>query len=168
MKNRKIIITGPPGSGKSTIIQALIKKKYTCFKEINPSNIDNKKVRESKQLLSEFIFKKRLEDYHSAKNNLTFFDRSTIDVIAYLNYWKLNHPHEWIKIIKNQNYFINVFYAPFWSEIYTTNNYRKENLKEAMLIDKFLRNLFLKFNFNLIELPKTNIENRIEFITNQI
>lgn len=168
MKNKKIIITGPPGSGKSTIIKALIDKNYTCLKEINPSNIKDDKIRKDKQLLSKYIFDKRIADYQNATSKLTFFDRSTIDVIAYLDYWQLNYPEIWIKKIQEQNYFQNVFYAPVWPEIYTKNTYRKEDLDEAILINKALKYTFSKFNFKLIEIPKSNIKDRLEFIINQI
>ena len=40
MKNNKIIISGPPGTGKTTIINELKNRGYTTNDEINPSSLN--------------------------------------------------------------------------------------------------------------------------------
>ena len=34
IQSKKVIITGPPGSGKTSIISELIKLKYNCLEEV--------------------------------------------------------------------------------------------------------------------------------------
>ena len=74
--------------------------------EINPSNIGelknnlyNKKMSKSyKQLLSLNLFMKRQQQYNAfikKTPNVSFYDRSMIDVIGYLNYWGEKYPTSW-------------------------------------------------------------------------
>ena len=178
MKTKKIIISGPPGSGKTTIINALNQKGYLIHPEINPKEI-NKEV--SRIELSTYIFTKRIQQYknlitnnieHNTKtyknNNFFFFDRSLIDVVAYMNFWKEKYPSRWNDLIMKNRYEKIIFYTPNWEEIYQTTEQRPENYMEAKKIDLFLREAFAQFNYKIIEIPKFNTSKRVNFILNKI
>ena len=176
MKNNKIIISGPPGSGKTQIIKRLSEKGYSTNKEIHPGEITNKT---DKLKLSSILFNQRINQYHSTEslsstslekplNELLFFDRSIIDVVAYMNFWNKEYPLEWDNKILKYRYSKNIFYTPNWKEIYQKTNQRHETYEEAKTIDVFLRQSFKKFNYNIIEVPKLNINDRVSFILQNI
>jgi len=167
MKKGKIIISGPPSSGKTTIINELKDRGYTCMPEISPLNIDVN-IQKNKLILSEFLFSKRHEQYKNINNALSFYDRSLIDVIAYMNLWNENYPPLWDNIIHNLRYYKNIFYTPVWNDIYTQNNTRKETLHEAKKIDYFLKKAFLKHNYNIIKVPKLEVSKRVDFIIHSL
>ena len=179
MKNQKIIISGPPGSGKTEIIKKLDQKGFQCFFEVNPTNtshmhdqvISDKIIRNHKQILSLHIFNTRKEQYCSSiikKGDFTFYDRSMIDVVAYLDYWMEEYPDSWDKTIEECRYANKVFYTPNWKEIYVKSPNRHETFTEAKLIDLVLRKTYLKFNYKLIEVHKLAVKERVEFILNHI
>ena len=71
--NKKIVISGGPGSGKTTLINLLINNGYHCFEEFSRSVIDAGKAKgiqnffETEPLtFSQIIFQKRKKQYLSA------------------------------------------------------------------------------------------------------
>ena len=166
MENNKIIISGPPGSGKTTIIKEL-KKQFRCMDEINPSHAPIEK-RTDKLSLSTFLFEKRIQQYEQNEKSLIFYDRSIIDIIAYMILWKENYPKEWAKKALKYRYANNIFYTPCWQNIYSTTPHRPEDYAETKKIDYYLRQTFIDFNYTIIELPKTDKKDRVNFILNNI
>ena len=55
-----------------------------------------------------------------------------------------------------------------WKEIYKTTESRKENYTASIKIDASLRKTYLKFNYNIIDVPKLNITQRVDFIVDKI
>ncbi|NQV77116.1 MAG: ATP-binding protein, partial [Lutibacter sp.] len=70
---QKIVITGGPGTGKSTIIEELAKRNFTCMKEISREVILNARKNGSEQLFltkpllfSELLLEGRINQYIEA------------------------------------------------------------------------------------------------------
>ena len=91
--NRKFIITGAPGTGKTSIISELINMGISCSEEISREIIaeqiaikGNTLPWKNLKLFSKRVAKLRKKQFENAPNDqLHFFDRSIVDVIAYLN-----------------------------------------------------------------------------------
>ncbi|MEY0452306.1 AAA family ATPase [Proteus terrae] len=65
-------------------------------------------------------------------------------------------------------YATNVFIAPPWPEIYTQDQERKQTEKEAEETYLAMIAVYRKYNYNLIEIPKIEINDRANFIINKI
>ena len=98
-RNLKVVITGGPGSGKSSLIAALKKKGHLCYEEFSRQLIDDGKKRgmenfflENPLAFSKGLIEERIAQYFRADSlplnhphPWVFFDRGLPDVIAYLN-----------------------------------------------------------------------------------
>ncbi len=174
--NSKYIITGAPGTGKTAIINALIEKGYNCAKEISREIIAEQLATGGDILpwkdqiaFENHIATLRAQQYHKIpKDKLCFFDRSSIDCIAYLDANKIETTTEIAEAIKECVFNKNVFIAPFWKEIYINDKERVEDIESAINIERSLIKTYEKLGYTLIEIPKTSIKERVDFILSKI
>ena len=70
---------------------------------------------------------------------------------------------EFLNACKKHKYDIIFMLRP-WEEIYINDTQRYESYKELVKIDNFIYNTYTSLNYKIIEIPKTSIKNRLEFI----
>lgn len=69
---------------------------------------------------------------------------------------------------KNLLYNKKVFILPPWKEIYQTDSERKQTWEEAIFTFTKMKETYLKYDYKLIEVPQDTIQNRVNFILNNI
>ncbi len=177
MKQQKIVITGGPGTGKSTIIEQLIQMKFTCMPEISrtiikeaqQSGIDQLFLKDP-LLFSELLLQGRIDQFKIAKtqeNTKVFFDRGIPDIHGYMDYSGTTYPKEFIDNSLEFRY-SHVFMLPPWKEIYKTDNERYESYEQSLIIYKYLIKAYTKMNYNIISVPEGSITKRVNFILNSL
>ena len=170
--NKKIVISGAPGTGKTSIIDMLQNLGYHCSKEISREIISQQLKIEGSALpwknisaFSKLVMESRKRQFiNSRKNELHFFDRSIVDIIAYLNLANINTPSELVELAYKNRYNERVLYTPFWLKIFRNDLQRRENIESAMSIDKELKEVYAEYGYQIIEIPKTSIKERVKFI----
>ncbi|MDD5149539.1 MAG: ATP-binding protein [Flavobacterium sp.] len=172
-----IVIIGGPGTGKSTIIEGLIKKGYCCYPEISRQvTLDAQKegieqlFLENPLLFSELLLEGRKKQYQNAVNEpdkIVFIDRGIPDVLAYMHFIGDTYPNYFDEACKNHLY-TKIFILPPWEEIFTSDKQRYENFEQAQHIDIHLMETYKKYGYELIEVPKDSVDNRILFILDKI
>ncbi|MFV8225956.1 AAA family ATPase [Christiangramia aquimixticola] len=177
MKNNKIVITGGPGTGKSSIIHKLEDMGETCLHEISrqvtleaqKEGIDQLFL--TKPLLfSQKLLEGRLNQYHHAlelDSQHVFLDRGLPDVVAYMDYFNTNYPDLFDETCK-QHVYQKIFILPPWEEIYQSDNERYETFEEAQKISAYLYATYRRYGYDPVEVPKSNVDSRTDFILSNI
>ena len=173
MSTKKIVITGGPGTGKSSIITELLKRGYTCLEEISRQVIlDARKdgidqlFLKNPLLFSELLLKGRKKQYDEANNqdsDLVFIDRGLPDVLAYMEFIGDDYPKDFIDVCEN-NVYDYVFILSPWQEIFTSDNERYENFEQAVSIHHHLLDTYEKYEYNLLDVPFDTVEKRADYI----
>lgn len=174
---KKIVLTGAPGTGKSTIIEELENRGYFCMHEISRDVTLEAQKNGTEQLFltepllfSDMLLKGRTEQYLEASKldkNLVFFDRGIPDVHGYLNYISMDFPDYYIKTSREHKYDF-VFLMPPWEDIYVQDNERYESFQQALAIHNHLLNTYKALSYNVIQVPTGTVARRTDYILNVI
>lgn len=177
MKKEIVVIIGGPGTGKTTIIDGLLSKGYCCYPEISREvTMEAKKLGieqlflENPLLFSELLLEGRKKQFQNAvieTHDIVFLDRGIPDVLAYMHYIGDSYP-AFFDLACRENIYTKIFLLPPWKEIYVSDDQRYENFEQAKLIYNHLTETYQKYGYNLIEVPKGTVEERIEYIINQL
>jgi len=172
-----VVIIGGPGTGKTTIIEGLLAKGFCCYPEISREvTLEAKKqgieqlFLENPLLFSELLLEGRKKQFHNAQkepHDIVFLDRGIPDVLAYMHYIGDSYPAFFDQACRDHIY-TKIFLLPPWEDIYISDNERYENFEQAKLIYNHLTETYQKYGYDLIEVPKGTVEERISFILNQL
>ena len=170
---QKIVITGGPGTGKSTIINELIRLQYDCMPEISREIIRKAKTKGIEQLFlkdpvlfSKMLLEGRKEQFLTAdklKTDIIFFDRGIPDIPGYMDYLGVESPGYFWEYSK-MNRYDKIFLLPPWEEIYNSANERYESFEQSVAIHSCLKKTYLELDYKVIDVPEFKLKERVNFI----
>lgn len=170
----RVVITGGPSTGKTSIVNQLSDSNYTIFPEVARVIIkeqlalgSNKVPWEDVVGFSQIVLNQQIEDYNLASPAINIYDRGIPDLIGYLNYGKENL-FEHLQLTAKELTYQFVFILPPWKDIYETDNERRESFEEANAIHQNIKEAYENIGYRTIEVPIDTIENRLKFILQQI
>jgi predicted ATPase len=175
--HKTALLIGAPSTGKTSVLQALRAKGFICYDEISRQvTIEARKegithlFKQNPLLFSEKLLDGRIQQFRDSlamPNEWAFLDRGLPDITAYMDMVNQVFPDKFEKA--NSSYiYEKVFWFPVWNEIYQQDNVRYEDFKMAGLIEKYLLKWYRYYNYDLIEVPKTSVSKRVEFITSKL
>lgn len=177
INNSYYVLTGGPGSGKSTVLEILGDMGYNTVKEVARSIIQNQiktngdalpwgnTIRYAHLMLLHSIID--FEEFFHI-NAPCFFDRGIIDTLGYSRLINIPIASEIIKAAQKYRYNPKVFLFPFWKEIYRTDTERKQEEEEAIRTYFELKKTHEEFNYQPIIVPRMPPEERAEWVLSHI
>jgi len=175
--NRFYIITGGPGSGKTSLIEALRARGFYCAVEAgreiiqDQAKIDGRALPWRDPLLfAELMLSCDMRSYRRAELSTgpVFFDRGIPDIAGYLRLMNIPAPRHLQNAVQRFSYNRTVFVAPPWPEIFQQDRERKQDLDEAQRTYQALVSTYNALSYQLIELPRLSIEDRCRFVLDHL
>jgi len=184
LKLSRTVITGAPGTGKTSVIKVLEARGFYCFHEVirdmtaKARQEEPKKEHVSNPLVfvkDPYTFNKdllnaRLAHYkqvETLEKGPYFFDRGIHDVLAYMDFFNQEYGKEFEKTCQ-ENTYDTVFILPPWEEIYISDHERLETFEESEAIHDQLLSTYKRFGHTPINVPKTTVNERVSFILEQL
>jgi len=167
------IITGGPGAGKTTIIEALLGGGFRSVDEVG-REITKEQVKiggnavhwGDRRLYTELMLSRSMRDYERAGGGVApvFFDRGIPELTGYYRMSGTPVPPHLEKAVRLYRYGRKVFVTPPWKEIYQNDAERKQDFAEAVASCEIVVAAYVESGYEPVEVPRAGVAERVAFI----
>lgn len=173
LKTNYFIITGGPGMGKTSLLDALQQQGYTCIPETGRTIIQHQVTTGGNALpwadrsaFARLMFRQSVADYEAQRpsGQPVFFDRGIPDVQGYLALCGLPVPPDVAAACRDLRYNSLVFMTPPWKEIYENDRERKQSFEEAVRTFDMMQETYSSLGYQLEILPKSSVAERVRHV----
>ena len=171
------VVTGGPGSGKTTVLLELQKRGFGFAPEVARQIIQDQ-VRTGgkalpwadRDLYTRMMLEESIRSYreHTPAQGILFADRGIPDTLTYARLIGLREDAFIRRACDEYRYAPVVFVAPPWADIYTTDEERKQDFAEAIRTHEFIVRVYRECGYKLVELPRVSPHQRADFIVQQV
>lgn len=175
--SRFYVVTGGPGSGKSSLITELRVRGFSTAGEAGRGIIQDQAAIEGRGLpwtdpllFAELMLSWDMRSYHLAEQDkgIVLFDRGIPDVLGYLRLVGMPAPPHLQAASRKFIYNRTVFIAPPWREIFQQDRERKQDFEEAVRTYDALAAVYQELGYQPVELPRAPVEERVRFVLSRI
>lgn len=167
------IISGGPGSGKSSLLASLVAQGWKAMPEAGRAIIRDQVLIGGSALpwadrlaFAELMLGWELRSYHEAisHNCPVVFDRGVPDVIGYLRVCGLEAPRHMLNAAGQFRYNKRVFLAPPWKDIFHADDERKQSWTEAVATFDCMVATYEELGYAIVLLPLAPVAERAAFV----
>src|SRR5215510_5224456 len=173
--NQRYILTGGPGAGKTTVLELLRTKGFTCKPDVAREIIKERlskglSPRPAPDQFAQEILAKEIAQYDQStlERPPIFFDRGIGDALCMMAKCGVLGDAQIASQLIQQPYNQMIFLFPPWREIYTQDAERDQSYEEAIQVYKEARQWYQQLGFILVLVPLGKVEQRVEFILNTV
>lgn len=175
--DRFIVITGGPGSGKTTLIEALSRAGLQTMPEAGRAIIQDQtriggrgEHRQDKALYAELMLQWELRSWNEAQAlpGLVVFDRGVPDIIGYLALYTGHVPDHVRRAAGLYRYSPTVFIAPPWPAIFLRDAERGQTYQESVATAEAMVRAYSESGYRLVNLPLESVEARVDFVLSRL
>lgn len=169
--NRAFVITGGPGGGKTTLLDALAQQGFRVAPEAARRIIRTRLAqvlppRPEPAAFAREILSSDMEQYRAAQahDGVSFFDRGVPDALYMLDQACAITREEVAALVRRFPYNNTVFLLPPWEDIYGTDAERDQSFEEAVEVFQGMSRWYRQWGYRTVEVPRVSVANRIAFI----
>jgi predicted ATPase len=179
--DRFVVVTGGPGSGKTTLIDALAGAGFACTAEAGRAIIQEEVASggtalpwADREAFATRMLDRDVRTYRTVRavaaghGGPVFFDRGIPDVIGYRRLVGMPVPPALEEAARRLRYHRRVFIAPPWPEIFHADAERKQDFAEAVRTFGAMRGVYAEYGYELVGLPKAPVAERVAFVLGEL
>lgn len=176
-----VVISGCSGGGKSTLLDELSSKGYLVVPEVGREIVKEQLETggcitpwQNPKLFCELLIEKSISAYQKAleatvlNSQIIFFDRSFLDGLSYYATLNANDVAKYDSFITKLRFYPVVLMTPPWKEIFRQDDERKHSFEDAVKEYDRLIDFYPRCGYQIIELPKVSVSERLEFILSEL
>jgi len=166
-----IVITGGPGTGKTTLIEKMTGQEYTLVPEAARIALSTGKRRQKILSRNQIALAAKIHDIqlqqHKSVTNKHLLDRSPVDPIAYVEADGKKPTRKMLRTAKEYRPEMVFLLAPL--KTYKNDAIRTEDEKTAQKIHEQIRQVYTRLGHRIIEVPDLgSVEKRADFVKRKI
>jgi predicted ATPase len=171
-----LVITGPPGSGKTPIVRELVVMGFTGVAEPAREVIAEQRAiggegvyDKNPRLFLDLMLSRAVADFRrmSGAPGPVFFDRGIPDLIGYAELFGLDASAATTATAMHR-YNDLVFVLPSWPEIYRTDSERRMTFEAAEAFGERVRRLYIENGYSVVDVPRDTVVARARFIVDTL
>ncbi|MBU59709.1 MAG: hypothetical protein CL543_12585 [Alcanivorax sp.] len=173
--SKRFVVTGGPGGGKTTLLDALAARGHRVAPEAARRIIKKRLAaglspRPDASSFAREILDSDIEQYRAATahHGVTFFDRGVLDALYMLDLASAITEDEAAGLVQRFPYHNPVFLLPPWQEIYGTDSERDQTFEESVEVFEGMKRWYERWGYETVEVPRAGIEERVAFILGKV
>jgi len=171
---KRVVITGAPGVGKTSICDRLAAQGIYCVQEPAREIIAEQRViggdgvwERNTRLFLELLLSRSIARFQQSLSGQTLYDRGLPDLLAYARLAGIDFPAAQ-RAAEHFRYQSQVFIAAPWVEIYTTDEERTMSFAAISGFHEDLVASYKSLGYELVEIPCGSIDERAKFVISKL
>ena len=167
----RVVITGGPGVGKTTLLVELNARGYPTVAESARAIISERRARGHSPrpepvAFAREILRRDTEKYHAhpGDSGWVFFDRGVVEALGMLHEAAPLSASELDTALRAYRFHSSVFILPPWPGIYTTDAERDHSFPWVEHVHNQLARWYRSCGYALCEVPRLPVAERAEFV----